>query len=63
MYEQWISALKTHHADPDDRAYFSAYRDLKKHKAKRALELSKFDQHNLNKNRMEDFLSRFPDIF
>ncbi len=31
MYEQWISALKTHHADPDDSAYFSVYRDLKNH--------------------------------
>ena len=37
--------------DPDDRAYFPANRDLKNHiyKAKRAFELSKFDQHNLAK--------------
>ena len=37
--------------DPDDRAYFPASRDLKNHiyKAKRAFELSKFDQHNLAK--------------
>ena len=37
--------------DPNDRAYFPAYRDLKNHiyKAKRVLELSKFDQHNLAK--------------
>ena len=35
--------------DSDDRAYFPVNRDLKNHiyKAKRALELSKFDQHNL----------------
>ena len=37
--------------DPDDRAYFPANRDLKNYiyKAKRAFELSKFDQHNLAK--------------
>ena len=37
--------------DPDDRAYFPANRDLKNHiyKAKRAFELSKFDQYNLAK--------------
>jgi len=34
---------------PDDRAYFPVPRDLRNHiyKAKKALELSKFDQHNL----------------
>ena len=37
--------------NPDDRAYFPASRDLKNHiyKAKRAFELSKFDQHYLAK--------------
>ena len=37
--------------DPDDRAYFPASRDFKNHiyKAKRAFELSKFDQYNLAK--------------
>ena len=37
--------------NPDDRAYFPTHRDLKNHiyKAKRALELSKYDQHNLAK--------------
>ena len=37
--------------DPNDRAYFPVYRDLENHiyKAKLALELSKFDQHNLVK--------------
>ena len=41
--------------DPDDRAYFPAHRDLKNHiyKAKRTIELSKFDQGNLAKKIIE----------
>ena len=36
--------------DPDDRAYYPTPRDLQNHiyKAKRALQLSKLDQHNLS---------------
>lgn len=48
--------------DSDDRAYFPAYRDLKNHiyKAKRAMELSKFDQHNLNK-KISEWKTSYPD--
>ena len=52
-----------HPPDPDDRAYFPANRDLKNHiyKARRALELSKFDQHNLAKHITEWKMS-YPEL-
>ena len=48
--------------DPDDRAYRPADCDLKTHiyKAKRALELSKLDQHNL-KLKLQEWESSHPD--
>ena len=48
--------------DPDDRAYFPANRDLKNHiyKAKRAFELSKFDQHNLAKH-ISEWKTSYPE--
>ena len=48
--------------DPNDRAYHPADRDLKNHiyKAKRALELSKLDQHNL-KLKLQEWESSHPD--
>ena len=48
--------------DPDDRAYFPVHRDLKNHiyKAKLALELSKFDQHNVVK-KISEWKTTYPD--
>ena len=49
--------------DPNDRAYHPADRDLKNHicKAKKALELSKLDQHNF-KLKLQEWESSHPDL-
>ena len=48
-YIKTVLCATTNSPNPDDRAYFPTIRDLRNHiyKAKRASDLSKFDQQNL----------------